>query len=124
VRLGLRRELQVRLRRFSGCVSCLCFLPFLQLETDGFERESLAPRKIGAPNLSGVYNRSLFTSSIEIPTNCDTVPINGMVRLLPHGKTAQNCSFLRIIVAELNRIIVQTDRQFLIWKILALPLRY
>jgi hypothetical protein len=45
------------------------------LETDGLERESPVPRKIGIANLSGVYYWSLFTCIIEIPAKCDTAYI-------------------------------------------------
>jgi hypothetical protein len=47
----------------------------LQLKTDGLERESPVPRKIGIANLSGFIYWLPLTCSIEIPANCDTVHI-------------------------------------------------
>jgi hypothetical protein len=43
--------------------------------TDGLERESPAPRKIGIADLSRLYYWSLFTCSIEVQANCDTIHI-------------------------------------------------
>jgi hypothetical protein len=60
----------------------------------GLKEKVLLRGRIGIANLSGVYYWSLFTCSIEIQANCDTVHILRwydlylMARLL---KIAQSC---------------------------------